>query len=97
MPAAVRCVLTSEDGLLARLALPEAGEGAALLRGGTRAWRRAGLPLETAPPPAAGDEDVWLRPYDRAPEDVPQAMRDYLRWETALLPALARDGTLRFA
>jgi hypothetical protein len=25
-----------------------------------------------------------------------QAMRDYLCWETALVPAVERDGTLRF-
>ena len=67
-----------------------------MLAGGTAAWRAAGLPLETAP---AGDDadDVYLRPYDRPPEQIPQAMRAYLQWETALLPQLERDGTLRFA
>ena len=51
------------------------------------------------PAPAAADDadDVYLRPYDRPPEQIPQAMRDYLQWETALLPQLERDGTLRFA
>jgi 3-mercaptopyruvate sulfurtransferase SseA len=70
----------------------------AVLEGGTAAWRAAGLPLEAGPPPGAGDaDDVYLRPYDRVPEQVAQAMRDYLEWETALLPRLEQDGTLRFA
>ena len=96
-------VLTSPDGILARLALPEAAAAATgevrILAGGTAAWTAAGLPLETSPPPAGDDpnDDVYLRPYDRAPEQIPQAMRDYLRWETALMPQLERDGTLRFA
>jgi hypothetical protein len=102
VPAAALYVLTSEDGILARLAVPEvpaAVAGLRMLAGGTAAWRAAGLPLESAPPPRAGDEaeDVYLRPYDRAPEEIPQAMRDYLQWETSLLPRLERDGTLRFA
>jgi rhodanese-related sulfurtransferase len=100
VPPAPLHVLTSEDSILARLAWPEATAVAAaaprVLAGGTAAWRAAGLPLETAP--ASDDtDDVYLRPYDRAPEQIPQAMRAYLQWETALLPQLERDGTLRFA
>jgi hypothetical protein len=45
---------------------------------------------------AGAQDDVHLRPYDRPPEQVEQAMRDYLRWETALVPQLERDGTLVF-
>jgi 3-mercaptopyruvate sulfurtransferase SseA len=69
----------------------------AVLAGGTAAWRAAGLPLETAPAGDDPDDDVYLRPYDRAPEQIAQAMRDYLQWETALMPQLERDGTLHFA
>jgi rhodanese-related sulfurtransferase len=103
VPAAPRYALTSEDGVVACLALPEvAAAGAAavvVLAGGTAAWRAAGLPLETAPAPAGDDpdDDVYLRPHDRAPEQIAQAMRDYLQWETALMPQLKRDGTLHFA
>ena len=99
LPPAPVYVLTSEDGILARLALAEAERllpGPILaLAGGTLAWSAAGQPLE----PGArddGEEDAWLRPYDRPPEQIEQAMRDYLRWERALVPAVERDGTLRF-
>jgi hypothetical protein len=43
-----------------------------------------------------GDEDAYLRPYDRPPEQALQVMRDYIRCDTALAPAAERDGTLRF-
>ena len=101
LPPAPAYVLTSEDGILARLALSEAARlvpgRVRVLAGGTAAWRASGRPLE----PGAWDqtddeEDAYLRPYDRPPEQALQAMRDYLRWETALVPAVERDGTLRF-
>ena len=99
VPRAPSYVVTSEDGLLARLALAEAARllpgRARALAGGTDAWRAAGRPLE----PGVWDEaedDAYLRPYDRPPAQAFQAMRDYLRWETALVPAVERDGTLRF-
>ena len=68
-----------------------------VLAGGTAAWRASGRPLEPGAWNRPDDEeDAYLRPYDRPPEQVEQAMRDYLRWETALVPAVERDGTLRF-
>jgi rhodanese-related sulfurtransferase len=101
VPAAAGYALTSPDGILARLAVMEVLEAARApvqaLAGGTQAWRAAGLPLATGAEHMAGaPDDLYLRPYDRAPEQIEQAMRDYLRWETALLPQLARDGTLTF-
>ena len=42
------------------------------------------------------DDVVYLRPYDRPPEQAEAAMRAYLAWETTLLAQLARDGTLSF-
>jgi len=93
-------VLTSEDGVLAGLAVPEVRACTPLavryLSGGNAAWRAAGLPL-TAGDPRMADEaiDVWLKPYER-PDGVKQAMADYLAWETDLLPRIARDGTARF-
>ena len=96
-------VLTSPDGILARLAVAEAARLAEAtpvrwLDGGTAAWRAAGLPLESGAERIAPDpDDVYLRPYDLPPERIEQAMRDYLRWETALVPEVERDGTLRFA
>ncbi len=100
VPPAPAFVLTSEDGILARLTLAEAARLLAgrvrVLAGGTAAWRAGGRPLEPGAWDRTDDEDAWLRPYDRPPEQVEQAMRDYLRWETALVPAVERDGTLRF-
>jgi 3-mercaptopyruvate sulfurtransferase SseA len=68
------------------------------LAGGTEAWRAAGLPLQTGTERMAGapDDAVYLRPYDRPPEQTERAMRDYLKWETALVAQLERDGTLTF-
>jgi rhodanese-related sulfurtransferase len=101
VPPASAYVLTSPDGILARLALAEVRElvraPVHVLAEGTEAWRAAGLPLRDGAEHMAGlEDDVDLRPYDRPPEQVEQAMRDYLRWETALVPQLARDGTLTF-
>jgi rhodanese-related sulfurtransferase len=93
-------VLTSEDGVLAGLAVAEARALTTApvrwLQGGNAAWHAAGFPL-TADNPRMADEpvDAWLKPYER-PEGVKQAMADYLAWETDLLPRIARDGTARF-
>ena len=93
-------VLTSEDGVLASLAVNEARAWTPLavhyLDGGNAAWRAAGLPL-TAQDPRMADEpiDAWLKPYER-PDGVKQAMADYLAWETDLLPRIARDGCAKF-
>ena len=95
-------MLTSPDGILARLALAEVGRlvGAPVhvLSGGTEAWRAAGLPLQAGADRMAGtpDDVVYLRPYDRPPEQAEQAMREYLQWETTLVSQLERDGTLSF-
>jgi rhodanese-related sulfurtransferase len=94
-------VLTSEDGVLAGLAVAEARAWTPLpihyLSGGNAAWRAAGQPL-SADNPRMIDEpiDVWPKPYERA-DGVRQAMAEYLAWETDLLPRIARDGCARFA
>jgi rhodanese-related sulfurtransferase len=93
-------VLTSEDGVLAGLAVADARALASLpvvyLDGGNAAWRAAGLPL-TKDDPRMADQpvDAWLKPYER-PDGVKQAMADYLAWETDLLPRIARDGCAKF-
>jgi rhodanese-related sulfurtransferase len=102
IPPAPCYVLTSPDGILARLALGEVrglvGAPVQVLAGGTEAWRAAGLPLQAGADRMAGtpDDVVYLRPYDRPPEQAEQAMREYLQWETTLVSQLERDGTLRF-
>ncbi len=96
-----RVVLVSPDGEIAALAAPEAAEAAggvpvAILAGGLKAWREAGLALETghvrmADPPT----DVWYRPYDFK-DNVEAAMQQYLDWEVDLVPQVERDGDARF-
>jgi rhodanese-related sulfurtransferase len=94
-------VLTSEDGVLAGLAVADARalthQPVHFLEGGNAAWHDIGLPL-TGEEPRMADEpvDAWLKPYER-PDGVKQAMADYLAWETDLLPRIARDGCAKFA
>src|SRR5262249_32629212 len=62
-------VLTSEDGVLAGLAAPEAAAMITCpvrwLDGGNAAWRAAGQPLTAdAPQLADAADDVWLKPYE---------------------------------
>lgn len=94
-------ILTSEDGVLAALAAPEAAALTHLpvrvLKGGTAAWAASGRPL------AAGEErmadeaiDLVPKPYERT-SGVEAAMEEYLAWELDLLPRIARDGTCRFS
>jgi rhodanese-related sulfurtransferase len=100
LPAADRYVVTSSDGLLARLTAPElaalvAGE-VYLLTGGTRAWSLSGYESEAgethlASPPI----DRYRRPYEGT--DAPaEAMQAYLDWEFGLIEQLERDGTHHF-
>jgi len=93
-------VFTSPDGVLARLAASEAGtiNGAPVhaLAGGTRAWREAGLPLDTGTDRLAdAPDDVWYKPYDHGTL-VADAMQAYLTWEVGLVPQIHRDGDARF-
>jgi rhodanese-related sulfurtransferase len=100
LPPAGLLVVTSPDGLLARLAVPEAakivGRPVKFLAGGTAAWRAAGLPLATGEEHMADlPEDAWYKPYDRR-AGVEAAMKDYLSWEVDLVAQIERDGDARF-
>jgi rhodanese-related sulfurtransferase len=93
-------VLTSEDGVLAGLAVPEAASfvdrPVRALDGGNAAWRAGGRPLTAADPRMADEPvDVWLKPYER-PNDAGKAMNDYLAWEVDLLARIERDGSTNF-
>jgi rhodanese-related sulfurtransferase len=92
-------VLTSEDGMLAGLAVAEARALTTLpvrwLKGGNAAWIAAGFPLSTAEKMADDPVDVWLKPYERA-NDSEAAMNAYLSWEVDLLERIKQDGTTRF-
>ncbi len=94
-------VLTSPDGVLARLAVPEVrtltDAPVHLLDGGTAGWVAAGYHLDQdrTNPPDEACVDVYLRPYDRT-KGVEEAMRAYLAWEIDLVHEIARDGTVHF-
>jgi rhodanese-related sulfurtransferase len=99
IPVEGELVLTSEDGILAGLAVPEvklfSKLPVAFLHQGNSSWRAAGYPLSTEARMADEPLDVWLKPYER-PNDTRSAMSEYLAWETDLLPRIARDGTAKF-
>jgi rhodanese-related sulfurtransferase len=93
-------VLTSEDGMLARLALDEMKSLTSLpvrfLDGGNKAWVASGRSL-TAENPLPADEalDVWLKPYERSSGQT-AAMNEYLSWEMDLVERVAHDGSCSF-
>lgn len=97
-------ILTSTDGQLAKLAVPEA---AALwpdaevfaLAGGNKAWRHADHQMEPGfTRPTTEANDVWYKPYDHddGQQVAEQFMRNYLTWEIALVEQLDRDPTVSF-
>ncbi|MFO0997313.1 MAG: rhodanese-like domain-containing protein [Alphaproteobacteria bacterium] len=93
-------VLTSSDGIVARLAAPEAAAltpaTVKVLEGGNAAWRAAGLAMEGGETRMIeAPDDVFYRPYDRG-TGVEEAMREYLRWEVALVDQIERDGDSRY-
>jgi len=95
-----RVVLTSADGVLARLALPGARTLTAAdvqaLEGGTARWLAEQRRVETGLAGAIGAiDDVWYKPYEHRGAQE-RFMRDYLTWEVALVEQIERDGTTRF-
>ena len=92
-------VLTSEDGVLAMLAVAEAasvlGRPVRFLDGGNAAWQAAGHAFSDEAKLADEAVDQWRKPYERAGDNA-AAMAEYLAWETDLLPRIERDGSLTF-
>jgi rhodanese-related sulfurtransferase len=92
-------VLSSEDGVLASLAVADTAalttHEVRCLAGGTTAWQVAGHALSQEPRMADDAIDVWLKPYERG-GDTSGAMNEYLSWEVDLIERIARDGTCRF-
>ena len=105
LPAAVlgvpQIVLFADDETAARLAAVDLGELASarvgLVRGGTSAWHRAGLPVAASPEEPPDDEriDYLFWNHDRHNGNA-AAMRAYLRWETELPAQIAADGLSGF-
>jgi rhodanese-related sulfurtransferase len=96
IPSPKALVLTSEDGVLAQLAAPEAAalfSNVTVLEGGNAAWRG---PTESGVERATTTrDDVWYKPYDHGADYLKHA-RDYLDWEVALVEQIKRDPTIRF-
>ena len=92
-------ILTSEDGVLASLAVADAqgltSNPVHWLKGGNAAWRADGLPLSNEDRMADEAVDVWLKPYERK-GDPKDAMNEYLSWEVDLLERIKQDGTTHF-
>ena len=92
-------ILTSEDGVLAGLAIAEAraftDAPVHFLEGGNAAWTALGFPLSTAEKLADEPLDVWLKPYEQS-GDTESAMNAYLSWEIDLLERIKKDGTTHF-
>jgi len=100
IPRSKLLVLASPDGIIARLAAPEAAQltqtPVKVLQGGTDAWRAAGYPVESGMTRLAdSSDDVRYRPYDRT-DNVEEAMKDYLSWEVNLVKQIERDDDVNF-
>ncbi len=97
-------VLTSTDGQLAKLAVPEAQAlwpeaEVVALAGGNKGWRHGGHDMEPGFDRATTSaDDIWYKPYDHddAGEVIQQHMQDYLTWEIALVEQIERDPTVSF-
>ena len=99
IPLRPMIVLTSEDGVLASLAIEEVRALTKTpvhwLKGGNAAWAATGTPFSTREKMADEPVDVWLKPYER-PNDNEAAMNAYLSWEVDLLERITKDGTTHF-
>lgn len=101
LPAVRTLVLTSDDGVLAHLAVPEAAAlwpqaRVRVLDGGNAAWFGAGGAVETGIDKATTTlDDIWYKPYEQ-PQAVEEHARAYLTWEVALVEQIRRDPTIRF-
>jgi rhodanese-related sulfurtransferase len=101
LAAARHVVITSPDGVIARLAVNEVHSlckaEVRVLEGGTDAWRAFGRPLvkDRTTPPDEACIDSYLRAYDRN-SGVEEAMQAYLVWEIELANQIKRDDTVAF-
>ncbi len=67
-----------------------------VLEGGTEAWTKAGLPIETGSSRMASEPvDVVLSARERG-AGREEAMREYLAWEIDLVNQMAKDDDQRF-
>ena len=101
LPDIKKLVMTSEDGVLAQLAAPEAAAlwpeaEVKVLAGGNEGYfarggkAEAGIEQATTTP-----DDVAYKAYDHV-KDYAQRAREYLEWEVALVDQIKRDPAIRF-
>ena len=101
LAGAKHVVVTSPDGIAARLAVEEVkglcDATVRVLEGGTDAWHAFGRPLvkDRTSPPDEACIDSYLRAYDRN-SGVEEAMQAYLTWEIELANQIRRDDTVAF-
>jgi rhodanese-related sulfurtransferase len=100
LPGDKRLVLTSRDGVLARVAAEDAARAGApnvaILERGTAAWIAAGLPLETGTDRMTGPaDDIRYRALEQT-SNVEGAIKEYLQWEVNLLQAVESDADFNF-
>jgi rhodanese-related sulfurtransferase len=100
LPDAKRYVVTCGTNALAPYIAPEVaaltGKPVHVLDGGTSAWVRAGLPVESGDASLASPRiDRYRRPYEGT-DNAREAMNAYLEWEYGLVAQLDRDGTHGF-
>jgi rhodanese-related sulfurtransferase len=101
LAGAKHVVITSPDGVVARLAVDEVKglcrADVRVLEGGTDAWHAFGRPLmkDRTTPPDEACIDSYLRAYDRN-SGVAEAMHAYLTWEIELANQIRRDDTVAF-
>ncbi|MCC7429084.1 MAG: thiosulfate sulfurtransferase [Alphaproteobacteria bacterium] len=94
-------VLTSPDGIVAHLAVPEmralTPARVMLLQAGTDAWVRNSFDTVGDRRVPTDEEciDFYLRPYDRN-SGVEEAMKAYLSWEIDLVKQIERDGDIHY-
>jgi len=99
LPSADIYVLTSTDGIIAKLAANEVSQMTStpvrILEGGNEAWKKAGLRLRKGMKNLANEPDDFWLPF--APgKTMKEAMQAYLVWEVDLIKQIERDGTTRF-
>ncbi len=100
LPESSTIVLTSNDGLLARVALTEAQAlgkwDVQALMGGNRQWVSEHRMTVSGLEHIKGEtNDVWYKPYEHRSAQE-KFMRDYLTWEVALVEQIERDATTQF-
>ena len=69
-----------------------------ILEGGTNAWVTAGFPVTTGfECMGTQPNDVYWLPYDYEPEEAEVRMREYLTWETSLIPQIEKEANAGFS